>query len=291
MPNERRRSRTGWLWSAAAVLAVVGAALGLAQSRPPMCEVGVTPNEPSAPSRVPVLASTFVPRTLPSSSTATGEARYYTLGRRVACSFSGLASDGFYAALSTADYGRADLCGATLELQGPRGTVRAVVVDRCPGCTTGQLVLNEAAFGAVAEPRTGVAEVRYRVVRDPQPMPELTYQVKPDSSSGFGILFDGTGNALAEVAIRPVVGDPWRELTRGMDNYWRLSDAGSGPFGARLTDVYGNRVEISGLTVGPGQRSTDARLYTGAPSFTATAVTSLAPQAAQSDLTPLGCAP
>ncbi|MEU7632428.1 expansin EXLX1 family cellulose-binding protein [Nocardia sp. NPDC049220] len=286
MPNERRRSRAGWLWSAAVVLTVAGAALGLAQPQQPMCEVGFAP---SPPSRVPLLASTFVPRTLPPSSTVTGAARYYTLGRRVACSFSGLASDGFYAALSTVAYGRADLCGASLEVQGPRGTVRAVVVDRCPGCTTEQLVLNAAAFEEVADPRAGVAEVRYRVVRDPQPMPELTYQVKPDSSaSRFGILFGGTGNALSEVAVRPVGGGPWRELTRGMDNYWSLSDAGSGPFGAQLTDVYGNRVEISGVTMGPGQRSTDARLYTGAPSFTATAVTSLA---APSDLPALRCAP
>lgn len=142
------------------------------------------------------------------------------------------------------------------------------MVDHCPACAAGQLDLSAAAFERIADPRDGVARVGYRLVRDPQPAQELTYEVQPDSSSSwFGILFGGTGNPLREAAVRPADGGPWRQLTRRGDNYWTVSGAGPGPFTVRVTDVFGNEAEIADVVVEPGRYPAGARLYSGAPSF------------------------
>ncbi|MGK8524239.1 expansin EXLX1 family cellulose-binding protein [Nocardia asteroides] len=250
------------------MLATVAVVVWLVRPSTPTCVAANSPYEAPVPPRFPVTAVTFAPI----GPDAAAEARYYVFGGQVSCSFRELPPDGYYAGLSGADYGRADLCGAYLDIQGPRGSVRALVVDRCPACAGGQLGLSAAAFEQVADPTWDVARVRYRLVRDPQPAQELTYEVRPDSSrTWFGVLFAGTGNPLREVVVRPADGGPWRELTRRADNYWTLSGAGLGPFTARVTDVFGNHAEVADLTVEPGRHPARARLYSGTPSFASSA--------------------
>jgi expansin (peptidoglycan-binding protein) len=191
-----------------------------------------------------------------------GEARYYALGPGVACSLPNLPLDGFYVGISTTEYGRADLCGGYLDVHGPRGDVRVLIADRCPGCAPGQLDLSTAAFEQVADRSDGVAQIRYTVVRDPIPAPEVAYQVKPDSSAQwFAMLVTGTGNPIQRVAVRPSSGGNWQELNRGMDNYWTISGAGAGPFDAQVVDIQGHQVGIFGIAIEPGRKSTGARLY------------------------------
>jgi expansin len=286
VPIQERPFRSEWLWFAAGVLATVAVVVWLVRPSAPSCGAAPALNEASSPSRLPVSAMTFAPL----GPERSAEARYYRFGKQVSCSFRELPPDGYYAGLSTSDYGRADLCGAYLDIQGPRGSVRALVVDHCPACAGEELNLSAAAFELIADPDDGVAAVRYRLVRDPQPVQELTFEVKQDSStSWFGILFGGTGNPLREAAVRPAGGGPWQQLTRRADNYWTLSGAGLGPFTTRVTDVFGNEAEIAGVTVQPGRYSAGIRLYSGAPSFTSLApslATSMGPAAAASRCRP-----
>ncbi|MGV9724460.1 expansin EXLX1 family cellulose-binding protein [Nocardia beijingensis] len=265
VPIQERPFRSEWLWFAAGALATLAVVVWLVRPSAPTCGAARPLDEVSAPSGFPVSAVTFAPI----GPDMSAEARYYVFGKQVSCSFRALPPDGYYAGLSTPDYGRADLCGAYLDIAGPRGSVRALVVDHCPACAAGQLDLSAAAFERIADPRDGVARVGYRLVRDPQPAQELTYEVQPDSSSSwFGILFGGTGNPLREAAVRPADGGPWRQLTRRGDNYWTVSGAGPGPFTVRVTDVFGNEAEIADVVVEPGRYPAGARLYSGAPSFT-----------------------
>lgn len=193
-----------------------------------------------------------------------GRARYYEFGQNVACSFPGLPLDGFYASVSTAEYGQADLCGTFLDIQGPHGHVRAEIVDRCPGCGQGQFDLSPAAFEQLADLSTGVIDIRFSRVRDANPVPHaLSFVVKRGSSSDWlGLLVNETGNPLEQVALRPVAGGPWRPLTRGIDNYWVLSKPGAGPFVALVTDDEGGRAQGSGIALLPGQvQRTDTRIF------------------------------
>ncbi|MFF3228962.1 expansin EXLX1 family cellulose-binding protein [Nocardia suismassiliense] len=304
IPINQRHVRSGWLWSAIGLVAIAGAAVWLTRPDPLHCETPSALTQTST-ARMPVDNSGFTPITAPVTNpqpVVSGEARFYSFSQGVSCSFAGLPLDGFYVGMSTPEFGRADPCGAYLDIQGPRGDVRALIVDRCPACAPGQLDLSVAAFAQLADLSDGVVPIRYNVVHNPEPPPELSYQVKPDSSSAwFAMLVSGAGNPLQDIAIRHVLGGDWRPLTRGMDNYWTISGAGAGPFVARVTDVHGNQAEIYDIDLEPGVHPTGTRLYSGTPPVAApvtmpppiTSPTTLAaaPQQPSSSMVSAACRP
>lgn len=288
IPIKQQHFRPGWLWSSVGVMSAVVAVV-LWHARPehqPSCTAAQTVPDTGATSRIMVATSSTGLANRhpadPSPPTKPGEARYYSFGPGVACSFGGLPLDGFYVGISTAEYHRADLCGAYLDVHGPRGDVRVLIADRCPGCAAGQLDLSTAAFEQIADRSDGVARIRYTMVRDPAPAPELIYELKPDSSADWlAVLVSGSGNPIQRIALRSALGGPWRELNRGMDNYWTISGAGPGPFEARVTDIHGNQAQISGIFLERGPRYTGMRLYaepTPEPQPAPTTVVTTTPQ-------------
>ncbi|WP_433520828.1 expansin EXLX1 family cellulose-binding protein [Nocardia pseudovaccinii] len=270
IPIQQQHFRSRWLWSSAGVLLTAVAVTIWAAGPEPQSSCEAThrvPDTGTDTSRMMVAgSSTGVANwhTVDASpSTRPGEARYYVFGPGIACSFTGLPTSGFYVGVSTREYGHADLCGAYLDVHGPRGDVRVLIADRCPGCAPGQLDLSTAAFEQIADRSDGVAQIRYSVVRDPLPAPELIYELKPDSSASWlAMLVTGSGNPIQRVALRSAMGGPWQELNRGMDNYWTISGAGSGPFSAQVTDVHGHQAEVTGISLEQGQRYTGMSLYT-----------------------------
>ncbi|TQM33534.1 expansin EXLX1 family cellulose-binding protein [Nocardia bhagyanarayanae] len=257
----------GWVWaSVGAVIAVVGVAVWATRPEAVSCE-SAAGGDLVLPTWSPVTGNNSgVPaRHSPPLPPMPGEARYYSSTSTVACSYQDLPADGLYAGLSTQEFGGAHLCGGHIDVRGPLGTVRVLIADRCPGCAPGQLDLSAAAFDRIADRADGVAQVSYRLVRNPEPAPELGYVVKPDSTAGWlAILITGTGNPIRQVALRDEASEQWRELTRGKDNYWTLVAAGSGPFIARVTDAYGHEAEIMGVTMDAGEQRTGMRLYSAA---------------------------
>ncbi|WP_433590592.1 expansin EXLX1 family cellulose-binding protein [Nocardia sp. CA-145437] len=192
-----------------------------------------------------------------------GEARFYAFGPGVACSLPDLPPDGYYVGVPTSRYDGSAPCGSYVDIDGPLGSVRAQVVDRCPGCGPDQYDLSRSAFEAIADSVDGVAPVRISTVRDPNPAPELFYRVQQSSSTSWiGILFSGTGNPLAQVALRPDSGGDYRPMRRGYDNYWTVSGMGRGPFTAQVTDIYGHVAYVPGVSIEPGQlHRTGIHLY------------------------------
>ncbi|WP_228001133.1 expansin EXLX1 family cellulose-binding protein [Nocardia australiensis] len=268
VPIKEPQARTGWLWpTVGALIAVVGVVVWVTRPEPASCDPVPAAAADDATSRMALSNSSsgvwLDPEIDAPVPTQRGEARYTAFGAGASCSIRGLPPDGFYVGVSTEEYGRADLCGAYLDVHGPHGDVRVLVADRCPGCARGQLDLSTAAFEQIAERSAGIAQVSYSVVRDPHPAPELFYEVKPDSTAGwFAILWTGSGNPIQRVALRSATGSSWRELHRGMDNYWTISGAGAGPFSARVTDIQGHQVEISDISLEPGRHATGTPLYT-----------------------------
>jgi expansin (peptidoglycan-binding protein) len=180
----------------------------------------------------------------------------------VLCSMGPLPDNGLYASLSPGEYDGAALCGSYLEATGPRGTVRAQVVDRCRGCAYGRIDLSERAFSRIGDVGKGVIPVRYRLVRNPEPVPRLAVRIKPGSTSEWlALLVLGHGNPVSRVEVRRT-GEGWRSLRRGLDNYWSLSGPGAGPFLVRVTDRFGGKATLP--DVDPrfaGTQSGSARLY------------------------------
>ncbi|MFC9896988.1 expansin EXLX1 family cellulose-binding protein [Nocardia sp. NPDC127579] len=249
------------------LLAVVGLLVWVARPESTPCAAtgtaGLVTEFPTPPSSsgIATMRTTVSP-----PAAVVGEARYFRFAPGVACSFPDLPVDGYYAGVSTLEYGTADLCGAYLDVHGPNGAVRVLVADHCPGCAPGQLDLSAAAFAEIADPAHGVADIRYRVVHNPDPAPEIGYEIKADSSETWlAILFTGTGNPLRQVSIRSAEADAWLPLVHTSDNHWTITGAGAGPFGLRLTDIHNQATEIHGLTLTTGVNRSGTSLYTITP--------------------------
>jgi hypothetical protein len=83
------------------------------------------------------------------------------------CSLGPFRFGGLYVSLPPQRYDGSAACGTYLDVQGPRGRVRAEVVDLCPDCAATSVNLDRAAFVQVAGPDVGSAPVSYRQVVDP----------------------------------------------------------------------------------------------------------------------------
>ncbi|MFJ6149236.1 expansin EXLX1 family cellulose-binding protein [Micromonospora profundi] len=240
-------------WLVATGVTVLAAALGLTlalrSGSTPACAAGRT------------LAAA------PPTGTAThsGKATFYdSNGGGGNCSNPAVPANRLYVALGPSEYAAGAACGGFLDVTGPKGTVRVLIMDQCPECETGHLDLSREAFARIADPVQGLVPITYRAVVNP-PLPgPLTFRIKEGASRfWFAIRIGNHGNPLRAVEVRQGTTGPWRATAREDYNYWLLaSGAGPGPFSVRVSDVYGHQVTVSGIRMTPGQVQTSVvRMY------------------------------
>src|SRR3954453_14713896 len=131
----------------------------------------------------------------------TGQATFYRLagGGGGNCSYAGPPADDLYVALGPAKNRKAGACGGYLRISGPRGTVKAKIVDQCPECRPGHLDMSATAFARIADPKQGIVPVSYTRVVNP-PVPALSFAVRPGSSQYWlAVLVIDHGNPLTRV--------------------------------------------------------------------------------------------
>ncbi|WP_157117234.1 expansin EXLX1 family cellulose-binding protein [Nocardia vaccinii] len=263
--QDHARSARPWLWPTLITVAVIAAAVWAVRPDPSACRTA-SPGAGPRPATMSVPNTPFsqrIPITEQVDPPALAQARYYTFGPDVACSYPDLPSDGYYVGVPTDEYDGSAVCGQYVDLYGPLGSVRAQIVDRCPGCGAHQYDLSAAAFARVADPGAGVAQIGVSRVHNPSPSPDLVYRIEDGSSADWlGLQFTDTGNPLSRVEIRPTAGGAGHTLTRRMDNFWTISGAGAGPFTALVTDADGHQVVVPGIVLEPGRsRHTGRSLY------------------------------
>ncbi|MQY26241.1 expansin EXLX1 family cellulose-binding protein [Nocardia aurantia] len=266
--DEHVRAVRPWLWTTFAVAALAAAVVWLLLPAPAACHGA---SNPPPANTIKVVRSPVAqpgPDAEHVDAAVPRQARYFALGSgEVACSFPELPPDGLYVGLPSDEFGGGALCGATLDLTGPLGSVRATVVDRCPGCAAHQYDVSTAAFTRIANRAAGVADIRVGRVHNPNPAPDLMYRVESGSSSDWlGLLVAETGNPVSRVEVRPTAGGASHSLTRGSDNWWTMSGLGWGPFDAVVTDTDGHQVRVPGIVLSPGRvQHTGIALYEGSP--------------------------
>ncbi|MDG4829213.1 expansin EXLX1 family cellulose-binding protein [Solwaraspora sp. WMMD1047] len=247
--RHRRAPRLSPRWLAATGVAVLAAVVGVAlavQSGAPACAAGL-----AAP---------------PDGSTRQGKATFYDSGGAGGnCSYPSAPADRMYVALGPSEYADAAACGGYLDVTGPKGKVRVLVMDRCPECPAGHIDLSKEAFAKIADPVQGIVPVSYRAVANPSGVGPLTFRMKDGTSQfWFAVLVGEHGNALRSVEARSG-GSAWRPADRQDYNYWVIDGGlGAGPYSIRVTDVRGQRAVAQGIKLLPEQtqRST-VRMYGG----------------------------
>ncbi|WP_131745356.1 expansin EXLX1 family cellulose-binding protein [Frankia sp. Cppng1_Ct_nod] len=169
---------------------------------------------------------------------------------------------GAFAAMNETDYETARMCGAYIEATGPKGTIRVKIVDRCPlPCAPGQIDFSKQAFTRIAgDPQLGEVPISWHLV-SPADIGNVEYVVRNGSSEWYlAIQPRNHRNPVASLEIS--VNGKWQVLERQMWNYFLPTPAGlgKGPFTVRLTDIYGEQLISSGITLTPGTvQSTSAQ--------------------------------
>jgi expansin (peptidoglycan-binding protein) len=143
------------------------------------------------------------------------------------------------AAINTADYEHAALCGACLEVAGPRGKIVVRVVDSCPGCKHGDLDLSREAFARLAPLDLGRIAITWQVVACDVRGP-LAYHFK-DGSNPFW-----TGIQVRDHRYPIATLEAWdahgtlHDIKRADYNYFVAQGLGAGPYAFRVTDARGH---------------------------------------------------
>ncbi len=195
-----------------------------------------------------------------------GQAVFYVPGQAAgSCGLGPFPAGGRYASLPPRGYASGRACGSYLDVHGPRGTVRAEVVDVCTDCTAGTVNLSRAAFARIADPSAGLVAVSYRTALNP-PLPgPLVLRIFVAAQPGaLAVQVINHGNRLSSVAAsRP--GSRWEPLAPGADGYWTgplragpvnpgrprpgapPGRAGDARIQVRVTDVAGHQVVLTGV--------------------------------------------
>ncbi|MFI6781943.1 expansin EXLX1 family cellulose-binding protein [Micromonospora sp. NPDC050276] len=197
-----------------------------------------------------------------------GKASFYDAGRSGGtCSFPGPPADRLYVALGSSQYAGAAACGSYLDVSGPKGKVRVMVMDRCAGCGSNKIDLSDEAFAKIADRSQGIVSVTYRAVVNPPLDGGLTFRMKGGSSQyWFAVQVGNHGNPLRSVEATGPSGG-FRKAARQVDNYWTVEGGlGPGPYRIRVTDVYGRQATATAIRMVTRQvQRTTATLASAAP--------------------------
>ncbi|RKR92880.1 expansin (peptidoglycan-binding protein) [Micromonospora pisi] len=221
-----------------------------------------------------------------------GKATFYdSAGSGGNCSFPSPPADRLYVALGPSEYAGAAACGGYLEVSGPKGKVRVVVMDQCAGCAPGHIDLSDEAFARIADRAQGVVPVTYRAVMSPPLDGGLTFRMKDGASQWwFAVQVGNHGNPLRSVEAKGP-GGSFRAAARQNYNYWIIEGGlGPGPYSIRVTDVYGRQATATNIRMlaeqvqrstaslaGPGTPAGTARTSSSSPSARPTPTASPAP--------------
>jgi expansin (peptidoglycan-binding protein) len=156
------------------------------------------------------------------------------------------------AAMNTADYESSKACGAYVLVRTTGGAAITVrITNECPPpCVTGQLDLSRQAFAKLAALSQGRIPITWSLL-SPGAVGTVSLRYKTGSSRYWcGIQVIGHRNPLALLEVRGS-GGGWTRLPRTAYNYF-ISDDGGGCGGAiRITDIYGQQLVVTGITVQP----------------------------------------
>lgn len=186
-------------------------------------------------------------------------ATYYDNGyTNTCCNLDDIAPGYDVAAINEYDYNNGLMAGAYLEVTGPKGTVNVLVTDLMPyvgnesNCTVGALDLNENTFAKIADRVDGKVQISWKVIAFPTTGP-LQYKFKDTSSQWWcEVQVRNQRYPVAKCEIKNSDGT-YTELPRKEYNYFAAANGlGTGPYTFRVTDIYGQVVEDTGIALTPG---------------------------------------
>lgn len=209
------------------------------------------PAQSSADSLVflPIIQSPVVDpnQPIPFGLLHTGEGTYYNATGAGNCGFPATPDNLMVAALNMPDYANAALCGAYIQVTGPKGAIIVRIVDSCPPCAAGDVDLSREAFALIADLAAGRVPITWQLVSYPLPDP-IVYHFKDGSNQWWtAVQIRNHRNPIASVEYQDGSGN-FHVISRTDYNYFvAASGLGPGPYTFRVTDTLGNTLIDSSI--------------------------------------------
>ncbi len=150
------------------------------------------------------------------------------------------------AAMNHTDYNNAALCGAYINVNGPKGSVMVRIVDRCADCLVGQVDLSPQAFAIIADLPQGRVDITWQLVSPILDGP-IVYHFKDGSNPWWtAVQIRNHRNPITKVEYW--TGTAFKEIPRLQYNYFvESSGMGQNPYTIRVTDYFGNQIVDSNI--------------------------------------------
>lgn len=176
------------------------------------------------------------------------------------CSFStySLPSGIFGTALSDSNWDSAGNCGACIEVTGPSGnSIKAMIVDECPGCGTNHLDLFPDAFSALANPTIGIINVTWDIVPCGITSPLSLRNKEGTSQYWFAMQVINANIPVAKLEVSTDGGATWQATTRQNYNFFEnASGFRTDMVDVRVTSSTGEVITVNNVGVASGTEVT-----------------------------------
>ncbi|OGU37070.1 MAG: hypothetical protein A2068_03295 [Ignavibacteria bacterium GWB2_35_6b] len=179
-----------------------------------------------------------------------GEATYYY--PEVApgnCSFDSIPSDFMIGAMNAVDYAGSQICGACVEITGPKGSVVIKIIDQCPECPKGNIDLSPQAFSKIADTLSGRVPINWQIIPCDLSKP-IEYNFKGDTNQWWMAVQIRNHRYPIYSIEYLTLQKKFKPLTRVDYNYFvEYGGIGLGPYIFRVTDIYGHLLVDSTVTL------------------------------------------
>ncbi|KAF5715765.1 Expansin 2 [Fusarium mundagurra] len=143
-------------------------------------------------------------------------------------------------------------CGACIEVTGPSGTIKAMIVDKCPECDPGHLDLFPDAFKAVGG-TDGIVKTSYKFVECGITTPLVLHNKEGTSANWFSIQVINANEPVKSVQVSTDGGSTWKSTERKDYNFFE-NPAGFGKTSVdvKVTSSTGKSVVVKNVGVTAG---------------------------------------
>ncbi|KAI0614717.1 Endoglucanase C-terminal domain subunit [Pyrenophora tritici-repentis] len=196
-----------------------------------------------------------------SNSTTRGSATWY--GGNLSggtCSFVGYTIPaGIYGtAISDFNWDTAGACGTCVSVTGPKGnTVKAMVVDQCPGCGPNHLDLFPDGFAALASPNAGNITVDWAVVPCGISSPIVLKNKSGTSKFWFSMQVMNANVGVAKLEVSTDGGASWKQTKRQPYNFFENpAGFGTDAVDVRVTSTDGKSIVVKNVGIKSESKTT-----------------------------------
>ncbi|TLD19848.1 hypothetical protein PspLS_09597 [Pyricularia sp. CBS 133598] len=165
----------------------------------------------------------------------------------------------FGTAIANSNYDSSSMCGVCLNVNGPSGSMKVMVVDNCPECPPNKLDLFEDGFSNIGDFNAGIVDVDWEVTPCGITEPLKLRNKDGTSKYWFSMQVFNSNQQVQSLDVSTDGGATWQPTTRRPYNFFEKTSGGG--FGAdsvtvRVTCAGGGQVTMENVGVAGGSSFT-----------------------------------